>query len=126
MAKKIETLYIAGSLTPRGVKSNNPAIEYLYNIRDMIKCGLEVFQAGFDPFIPALDFQMFLQLGDGERITEPQIKRYSKTWLKRCDAIFLMPGWRKSTGTLAEMELAKELHIPIFESIEDLKKITEE
>jgi len=124
--RKIKRVYIAGLLTPRGIWSVNPAIDYLANVRNMVRAGLDVFFAGFVPFIPALDFQIFLALRDGERITEPMIKRYSKDWLEACEAMLLTPGWRKSTGTLAEMEFAKELHIPIFESIEDLKKITEE
>ena len=117
---KIKRVYVAGLLTPRGVWSVSPAIDYLINVKNMIRAGLEVFFAGFVPFIPALDFQIFLALKDGERITEPMIKRYSKDWLEVCEAVLLTPGWRKSTGTLAEIEFAKERNIPIFESIEEL------
>jgi hypothetical protein len=123
---KIKRVYIAGLLTPRGTWSINPAIDYLANVRNMIRAGLEVFFAGFVPFIPALDCQIFLALREGERITEPMIKRYSKDWLEACEAMLLTEGWRKSTGTMAEIEFAKEKGIPIFESIQDLKKATEE
>ena len=123
---KIKRVYIAGLLTPRGMWSVNPAIDYLANVRNMVRAGLDVFFAGFVPFIPALDFQLFLALRDGERITEPMIKRYSKDWLEACEAMLLTPGWRKSTGTLAEIEFAKEKGIPIYESIDDLKRATEE
>ena len=123
---KIKRVYIAGLLTPRGIWSVNPAIDYLANVRNMIRAGLDVFFAGFVPFIPALDFQMFLALRDGERITGPMIKRYSKDWLEACEAMLLTEGWKKSTGTLIEIEFAKERKIPIFESIEELRKATEE
>ncbi|RPI56307.1 MAG: DUF4406 domain-containing protein [Deltaproteobacteria bacterium] len=117
---KIKRVYVAGLLTPRGVWSVSPAIDYLMNVRNMIRAGLEVFFAGFVPFIPALDFQIFLALTEWERITEPMIRRYSKDWLEVCEAVLLTPGWKKSTGTLAEIEFAKERNIPIFENLKEL------
>jgi len=123
---KIKRVYIAGLLTPRGIWSVNFAIDYLINVKNMIRTGLDVFFAGFVPFIPALDFQLFLALKEGERITEPMIKRYSRDWLEVCEAVLLTAGWKKSEGTLIEIEFAKEHGIPIFESIEDLKKAAEE
>ena len=122
MSKKIKRVYIAGLLTPRGIWSVNPSIDYLLNLRNMIRDGLNVFLAGFVPFIPALDFGLFLLLREDERITEPMIKRYSKDWLEVCDAVYLGKKWRCSAGTLIEIEFAKERDIPIFESIEELVK----
>lgn len=126
--KKIKRVYVAGLLTPRGIWSVNPAIDYLINVRKMVRAGIRVFLAGYVPFIPALDFTIFLLLreDEGERITEPMIKRFSKDWLEVCEAILLTPGWQNSTGTLAEIEFAKECNIPVFESIEALKKYDEE
>ncbi len=123
---KIKRVYIAGLLTPRGTWSVNPAIDYLANICHMIRAGIDVFKAGFVPFIPALDALIFICLYEGEIITEPMIKRYSKDWLEICDAVLLTKGWRQSTGTLAEIEYAKERNIPVFETIEALKKASEE
>lgn len=124
--KKIKRVYCAGPLTPKGIWSVNLAIDYLANINHLIRAGIEVFKAGFVPFIPALDFAIFICLREGEVITEPMIKRYSKDWLEVCDAVLLTKGWRQSTGTLAEIEFAKERSIPIFENIEELKKASEE
>lgn len=124
MKKRIRRVYIAGLLTPRGIWSNNLAIDYLINVRKMIRAGIEVFSAGFVPFIPALDFAIFLLLreDEGEYITEAMIKRYSKDWLEVCEAMLLTKGWQKSVGTLNEIELAKEREIPIFENIKALKE----
>ena len=126
--KKIKRVYVAGLLTPRGIWSVNPAIDYLINVRKMVRAGIEVFLAGYVPFIPALDFSIFLLLreDEGEHITEPMIKRYSKDWLEVCDAILLTKGWQKSTGTAGEIQQAKESNQPVFESIEELKKYDEE
>lgn len=41
--------------------------------------------------------------------------------LRRCDAVILVPGWEDSKGTVAEVEEAKRLGIPVFERVEDLK-----
>ncbi len=39
--------------------------------------------------------------------------------LAKCDAVVLVPGWERSTGTQAEIELANRLGIPVYESADD-------
>lgn len=123
--KKIETVYVAGLLTPRGVHSANLAIDHLINQRRMIRYALDVFFAGFDPFVPAFDHAFWFVMSNGESITEAMIKRYSKSWLRRCDAMVLTPKWRKSPGTIAEKKHAEELGIPVFDSLDDLIEYVE-
>lgn len=36
--------------------------------------------------------------------------------LRRCDAVVLVPGWDRSSGTKAEIEEAQRLDLPIFSS----------
>lgn len=122
----IKRIYVAGLLTPRGVWSKNLAIDHLINQRKMVRAALEVLLAGFDPFVPAFDHNFWWVMQEGEFITEPMIKRYSKSWLEVCDAMLLTLGWRQSLGTLAEIEKAKQLGIPIFESLEELIEATKE
>jgi hypothetical protein len=123
--KKVEFIYIAGLLTPRGIKSTNPAIEYLLNVRDLARIGLELLREGFAPFCPALDFLYFMLLREDERITEPMIKRFSKDWLRRCDAILMTPGWEKSTGSIAEKLVAEGLGLPVFYTVNEIIKYNE-
>ena len=118
----IKRIYVAGLLTPRGVWSKNLAIDHMINQRKMIRASLEVLYAGFDPYVPAFDHQFWMVMQEGEFITEATIKRYSKSWLEVCDAVLLTPGWKQSPGTLAEVERAKELGMPIFESLEELNE----
>jgi len=41
--------------------------------------------------------------------------------VRRCDAILCAPGWESSSGSLGEIALAKQLGLPIFPSIEELR-----
>ncbi|MBW1975257.1 MAG: DUF4406 domain-containing protein [Deltaproteobacteria bacterium] len=111
-------VYVAGPLTPRGLWSQNPAIEYLINVRKMVKEAKDLMLAGYDPFIPALDFLLFIV--DARPLTEAMIKRYSKSWLMACDCMYLTKGWRSSSGTMAEKKLAEELGIPVFHNREEM------
>ena len=123
--KKIETVYIGGLLTPRGTYSKNLAIDHQINLRKNIRAGLDVFFAGFDPFIPAFDHQFWWVLSNGETITEAMIKRISMAWLEASDAVVLTPGWKQSKGTVAEKKRAEELGIPVFASLKDLVRYRE-
>jgi hypothetical protein len=126
MAKKIKRVYVAGAITPKGTNSTNPAIDYLVNVRNMVRFGIEVMKAGFTPYIPCWDFIVFLFLREDERITEATIKRLSKDWLEMCDAMLLTPGWSFSAGTLVEYDFAKERGIPVYESLDELINATKE
>jgi len=120
MKKRIQRIYVAGPLSPQGINDFDLAIDYLTNVRNMIRIGINVLLAGFTPFIPALDIIMLLSLRENEKISESMIRQYSLNWLAVCDAVLLIPGWRYSIGTEKEMEYAKHLNIPIFESLEDI------
>jgi len=42
--------------------------------------------------------------------------------LSKCDAIFMLPGWKESGGALIEHRKAEELNIPIFYEFSELEK----
>lgn len=119
---KIKRVYIAGALTPHGLHSASPAIDYLINVRTMVRVALEALEAGFDPFVPALDGLFWLCAPEGTTITEPMIKRYSKSWLEACDAVLLVPEWQASGGTKAEIEFARRKGISVFVNLETMVK----
>lgn len=117
----IKRVYVAGILSHAvGYYSNNSAINYIIAARELTKWGLKLLFAGFDPFVPSFDYPFWWVLDEGQFITEAMIKRYSKSWLEVCDALLLTPGWKQSPGTLVEIERAKELGIPVFESLDKL------
>jgi len=44
-------------------------------------------------------------------------------WLEVSDIVFVVPGWDKSKGTLAELDRAEELDIPIVWQISELRSL---
>jgi len=119
--KQIIRVYVAGPLSPKGLNTKHLAIDYLLNVRNMIEAGKELLLMGLSPFVPGIDYNFFLQLREGEEISEEMIKRYSIDWLLVCDAVLLLPGWIYSGGTKAEIKIAIKNDILIYQSMKELK-----
>ena len=105
--KKRIRLYVAGQYSADNV------IDVLKNIGKGRKACAELFQLGFSPFCPWHDAAFIIDNPDAF-FTVEQFYRYSIEWLKVSDAVLLLPGWKLSKGTLAEIKIAEELGIPIF------------
>lgn len=115
---KIKKVYVAGAITP--YPSEHPVFGFLGNIKRGVRASLEVLLAGLVPFSPFLDFQYCFYLRGNESITEKMIKDLSMEWLKVSDAVLVLPKWKKSGGTKAEIAIAKDLGMPIFYNLEDI------
>ena len=111
----MKRIYVAGAY------SSNNVIGVLDNIRIGLRASVEVFLAGYSPFVPWFDFLFQLMLRPGETLTVQDYYRYSMAWLEVAHAVLVVPGWENSKGTIAEINRAKELNIPIFYSMEDMK-----
>jgi len=106
-------IYVAGKYSDPNI------INVLGNIREGIKMSAKLLSLGYAPFCPFLDYQF--------QFYEPDLKvedyyAYSLTWLNSCDAMLVLPGYKSSKGTLAEIDTAKISGIPIYYSLEDLIK----
>ena len=112
-------VYVAGPLTPKGTYSKNPAIDYLYSVREMTQVAVRLVREGYAPFCPAVDFLYFMVGGREERIKEAEIKRYSIDWLEKCDCVVLCHGWQSSEGTKREIKRAEEMGLPVFKSLKE-------
>lgn len=106
----MKTCYICGPLTPHSHQQNH-AIEYLRNVRPMLKAANRLINLGYAPFCPGLDMLYYLA---GAGVSEDKIKAVSMAWLDRSDCMVLLHGWSKSKGCLAEIERAKELGMHIY------------
>ena len=105
-------VYIAGKL-------NDDACGYIKNMHRMIKCAREVRRIGFSVYVPGNDFLEGLVDGD---FNYEEYFSNSQPWLAASDAVFLTPGWETSEGTKQEIEYAKQLGIPVFNSLDTLAK----
>lgn len=117
LERLLKRVYIAGSY------SSDNVLKVLENIRKGIRAGTEVLLAGFSPFIPFLDYNVFLQLREGEVISVDTIQAHSLSWLEVCQAVLVLPGSENSKGTQKEIQRAYELDIPTFYNLDDLKKV---
>ena len=112
----MKRVYVAGSYSA----SNVTAV--LDNMRIGMRASVEVLLAGYSPFCPWLDYHFQLMLRNGEQLTVEDYYNYSLAWLEVSDAILVLPNHHQSKGTLAEIARAKELKIPIYYSLEELKE----
>lgn len=101
-------IYIAGPI------SGPDVITVWGNVRRGMALATRVFKAGFAPFCPHLDFHYSLMVRYGEDFTVEDYYKYSMAWLEVSDAVLLLPGWRDSVGTMAEVDRAYYLGIPVF------------
>jgi hypothetical protein len=99
-------IYVAGPYTKGDVA---------VNVKNAISVGNNLRALGHVPFIPHLThfWHMLIPHYDVN-----YWYRYDLEWLKKCDAVFRLPG--DSVGADREVEVAKELGLPVFESYEGL------
>ena len=110
----MKKVYVAGAY------SANNIIDCLKNIGRGEHYSAEIFMMGFAPFCPWHDADYVIKNWDKD-FTVKMFYDYSMAWLDVSDCVFLVPGWENSKGTLAEIERAKELKLPVYTNLEDLK-----
>ena len=110
----MKRIYIAGPYSADNV------IDVLANMRRGMKLATKVFKAGFAPFCPHLDYHFSLMVAEGDDFTVDDYYNYSMAWLEASDAVLLLPNWQASKGSMAEVDRAYELVIPVFGHFEAL------
>ena len=76
----------------------------------------EVIRAGWIPICPNVQLSPFADLQSYDYWLEA-----SFILLECCNILVLSPGWKISSGTVKEVKRAFELHMPVFESVDQLK-----
>jgi len=112
----MKRVYVAGPY------SANNIYDVFENMRKGMRAGVEVFLAGYSPYVPWHDFHHHLMFRDGESLSIDDYYEMSMAWLVVSDAVLVLPGWLRSKGTVAEVDKASRLGIPIFHSLDDLKR----
>ena len=89
------------------------------HIRIAEQYAIMLWNNGFAIFTPHLNTAHF---EIKTHVPETVYQEFDKYMLKTFDFVFVLPNWSKSEGTLKEIKLAQRLNIPVFNSIEELKK----
>jgi len=118
----LKRIFISGPITPRGRRGDcdgHPAVEYIFNIKDMILAANQLARKGWAPFCPGLDFLNFLLSAPEDQLLK-RIWSIDLAWLEVSDAVLMMPGWEESSGACKEYATAIGLHLPVYHSIEEV------
>lgn len=91
------------------------------NIRKAEEIALRIWQYGAIAYCPHCNTRNFQGAAPDEIWLEGHLEM-----LRRSDALFLCPNWKKSKGTLIEYQKANEWHMPIFNSITQLHEWLQE
>lgn len=105
----MKVIYVAGpyrSDTEFGLKQN---------IRNAEAVAIKAWQAGHVAFCPHKNTAHFGGLCPDEIWLAGGLEM-----LRRCDAMVLVQGWEKSSGTLAEIKEAEKYNIPVYKSVDGL------
>lgn len=86
------------------------------NVRRAEELGLAVSRLGVAPLIPHCNTRNFQGEGEDSYWLEATMEL-----LRRCDAMILVPGWEKSSGTRAEVNEAARIGIPVFHTLQALE-----
>jgi hypothetical protein len=73
----------------------------------------EALKAGWVPVCPNVFWHPFADLQEYDFWLEAALDL-----LEECDVLVLVPGWENSSGVLREVELAKDLGIPVINASE--------
>ena len=103
--KWTETLYVAGSY--------RADCEYnvKQNIRKAEDIGVLLWSWGWVAVVPHMNTAFF---GGAYGLPDEVWLKGDLAIIEGCKGLVVMPGWKFSTGTCAEIEKAKEINHPIF------------
>lgn len=107
---KIPVVYIAGPF-----RAPN-AWEIEQNIRRAEEWALAVWRLGAAALCPHCNTRFFQGAAPDEVWLDGDLALLSK-----CDAVFMIPGWQRSTGARSELEYARTLGIKSFETFGALR-----
>lgn len=106
-------LYLAGPFRPidqNGVQSSTGQ-----NVERAVEIAAEAFDAGHTPVTPHLLTHQPAKRTDAEMQDHEFWLPKTQEYLRRCDAILLMPFWEHSTGSQQEKAYAEEVGMPVYE-----------
>src|SRR4051794_21675202 len=90
--------------------------ELIQNIRNAEGLALQVWQSGAACICPHKNTALFGGAADDSVWLEGDLEM-----MRRCDAVLCTDDWQRSVGAIEEVRVAKEVGIPVFETIAQLQ-----
>ncbi len=113
----MKIIYVAGKYTA-WTKDKDKELDWSgieHNIRTAEMKSIKLWRRGWAVITPHLNTAHY------ERYEDSELGLSYKTWIEgdlaillKCDAMFVMKGWKTSKGTKGEIKFAKEHNIPVF------------
>jgi len=118
---KPECIYIATRLSPKleDLKAH-AAIGYLYNLKQSLKAGAEVWRKGHIPYVPGWDMLMYLELDGDYGLGGKLPYDNGFEWVRRCDSLLIHNGIEDSTGVQQEYKIAMDTGKKIYWSLDEI------
>ncbi len=91
------------------------------NVNASIRIGLEIIKKGHNPFIPNL--YHYVHLMSNGTIDEGIFFRLVSEWVRFSEALFVGSEPSDSQGVQAEIDMAKEIGIPIYYDIKEVPEV---
>jgi hypothetical protein len=84
-----------------------------------MEMAVKVLKTGYAPFCPWLDYHYRL---NSKSVTREMYHAQSMAWLEASHAVLVLDHSEESKGTQAEIARAQELGIPVYHSLDQLKR----
>ncbi len=107
----MKVIYISGKF--RGPN----AWEIELNIRAAEELALEVWRLGAAALCPHANTRFFQGAAHDELWLDGDLE-----FVRRCDAMLMVPNWKTSQGSIKERGLALSINQPVFYSLEALRE----
>lgn len=98
-------IYVAG---PYGRRNGLTEPECKHNVDKAIDVARALILRGHIPLVPHL--YHYVHVGWEETLNEDGWWGVCASWLEDCDALYLLPGWDQSIGTLRELQTWMKIH----------------
>jgi hypothetical protein len=106
----LKVVYVAGPYRGDG------EWQVVQNIRKAEKLALEIWKAGAVAICPHKNTALF-----GGTLPDETWLRGDLELVRRSDAVCCTPDWERSEGARGEVKLARDLGIPVFATLQEVK-----